>query len=78
MTKQDFLNEFTEALELDEGDIDFSTPLSEVENYDSFAIISVIALIHKNFGVQLSGDDLQNIVSVNSLIEKIGAEKFNG
>jgi len=74
----DFINELKEALEIEdeEQEITLETNLKELEEYDSLSVLSIIAMIDKNFGKQLSAQQFADINTVRNLIEKIGVEHF--
>lgn len=76
MTKTDFMNEVIEQLDLCDEDINFGTNLQDIDDYDSFAILSLVALIHKNFSIQLKANQLQNVKTILELISLIGEDKF--
>lgn len=71
-----FLEELKDMLELSE-DIDLDTDLKSLDEFDSMAIMSLIAFIHKTFGKQFNARQLNNITTVQSLVELIGADSFN-
>ena len=78
MKTDDFIKELKEALEVEGEDqkITLETNLEELEEYDSLSVLSIIAMIDKNFGKQLSSQQFADINTVRNLIEKIGIEHF--
>lgn len=76
MTKEDFINEVNEQLDIDDVEIKIDTNLQDIEDFDSFAILSLVALIHKKFKVQLKANKLQKIKTISELILLIGEDKF--
>lgn len=70
-----FLEELAELLEIEEA-LSVESNLKDYEEYDSMAIMSLIAFIHKNFGKQFNARQLNQIDSVQSLVDLIGAENF--
>ena len=78
MKTDDFVNELKEALEIEEEEqeITLETNLKDLEEYDSLSVLSIIAMIDKNFGKQLSSQQFADINTVRNLIEKIGVEHF--
>lgn len=54
-----------------EEDVTVDTVLSEVEAYDSLAILSIVALADKEYGKTLKAVDLANIKTVKELISLI-------
>ncbi|WP_164126604.1 acyl carrier protein [Sphingobacterium luzhongxinii] len=75
MTKQEFATKLTEELELS-TDLTLDTDLKKLEEWDSMTAMILIGIVSNEFDIDLSADDIQEITTVNSLIEKIGAEKF--
>ena len=78
MKAEVFINELKEALEIEDEDqeITLETNLKELEEYDSLSVLSIIAMIDKNFGKQMSSADFVKITTVSSLMELIGKEHF--
>ncbi|MCD6115435.1 acyl carrier protein [bacterium] len=78
MKKDYFIELLKETLEIDESrQIDENTVLTELEEYDSLSTLGIIALIDEHFGKKLSGEYLQNITTVKSLMEMIGEDQFS-
>ena len=78
MKTDDFMNELKEALEIEDEDqeISLETNLKDLEEYDSLSVLSIIAMIDKNFGKQIPSLDFLKVTTVNSLIDLIGKEYF--
>ena len=75
MKQQDFIAGLQEELELDD-ELTPETNLKELESWDSMAAMIVIGYVSGNFDMTLTADDLKNITTVSSLIDRIGASKF--
>lgn len=54
-----------------EEDVTVDTILSEVEAYDSLAILSIVALADKEYDKTLKASDLVNVKTVQELISLI-------
>ena len=78
MKTEDFINELEEALEIEDEDqeITLETNLKELEEYDSLSVLSIIAMIDKNFSKQIPSIDFIKITTIKSLIDLIGKEHF--
>ena len=76
MTLNEFLEELAELMEVDNS-LTPETSLSDMEEYDSLAIMSLIAFIDDNFNATFSGEKLAELKTVNDLISLIGREKLN-
>lgn len=76
MTKQTFMQQLAELIEI-EADLSLESNLKDYEEYDSMAIMSLVAYIHKSFGKQFNARQLNNIDTVQSLVDLIGEDSFN-
>ena len=78
MKTEDFINELKEALEIEDEDqeITVKTYLKDSEGYDSLSVLSIIAMIDKNFGKQIPSSEFAKVITVGNLIELIGKEHF--
>jgi len=78
MNTEDFIRELKEALEIEDEDqeITLETNLKELEEYDSLSVLSIIAMIDKNFGKQIPSSDFIKVITVSSLMDLIGIEHF--
>jgi len=78
METEDFINELKDALEIEDEDqvITLETNLKELEEYDSLSVLSIIAMIDKNFGKQIPSIDFVKITTIKGLMELIGEEHF--
>lgn len=75
MKINDFLAELSEELELD-TELNLETDLLDLEEWDSMAVMVVIAYVSEHFNHTLTGNDFEDISNVESLIDMIGKEKF--
>jgi len=75
---ENFINELKEALEIEDEDqeITLETNLKELEEYDSLSVLSIIAMIDKNFGKQIPSLDFIKITTIKSLMDLIGKDNF--
>ena len=78
MKVENFINELKEALEIEDEDqkITLEANLKELEEYDSLSVLSIIAMIDKNFGKQIPSADFIKITTIKSLMHLIGKEYF--
>lgn len=75
MDKNQFLVNLKDELEL-ECEINVDTNLKELDEWDSVLAMVLIGFVLDNFGVTLNADDLNEMNSINSLMDIIGKEKF--
>jgi len=78
MKRKVFIDELKDALEIEDEDqeITIETNLKDLEEYDSLSVLSIIAMIDKNFGKQIPSTDFAKVTTVSSLMELIGKEHF--
>ncbi|MBO9585946.1 MAG: acyl carrier protein [Flavobacterium sp.] len=76
MNKKDFFLRLQEDLEL-EIEVNGETNIKDLDEWDSMAAMVLIGLVNEEFSITLNSDDIENITTVNSLIERIGINKFN-
>jgi acyl carrier protein len=76
MNISDFLLGLQEDLEI-ETVLNLDTNLKQLDDWDSMAAMLLMGYVSNEFQVALNADDLKGITTVQSLIERIGKEKFN-
>lgn len=76
MTINEFLVQLADLIEI-EDELSLDTNLKDYDEYDSMAIMSLVAFIHKNFGKQYNARQLNQVDTVESLVELIGKESFS-
>lgn len=68
-----FLNNLAEALNQPDAGITPDQKLQDLPNWDSLAILTTLSMIDQEYGVTLSGADLQACDTVSDLHDKIQA-----
>lgn len=76
MKIDEFIEEIKETLELEDVELNEDTNLKDLKEYDSLSVLSIIVMIDENFGKQLSSQQLVDVTTITSLIEKIGKNYF--
>jgi acyl carrier protein len=76
MGKTEFVSRLAEFCHFENQDLKLDTKLNSIEEYDSMAMLSVIAFVYKNFKINLTASQLQNLTDFNSIISLIGEDKF--
>lgn len=67
-----FINLFAETLELDSSAVlTTSTIFRELEEWDSLAFLSAIAMIDEEYDVVIEGNDFQKLTTIGDIINKI-------
>lgn len=72
MTNAEKLKLIEEAWDLDEGLITEDTLLSDIEEYDSMAKLSLIVLCDDEFGKKLSGDQIKQFTKIKDILDFMG------
>lgn len=75
MDKKTFILKLEEGLEL-ETELTDTTLIKELDEWDSMAVMVLIGIVYEEFAVSLNGDDIEAITTVESLLNRIGLEKF--
>ncbi|TIH18054.1 acyl carrier protein [Marinifilum sp. JC120] len=75
MKYSDFYKSLEMAIDTTE-DIGGDTVLSDLESYDSLAILGIIAMTDGSFGKKLTTEDFAKVTTAFSLIEIIGQNYF--
>jgi acyl carrier protein len=71
-----FIEILKETIEIESTELTEETNLLSLPEYDSLAVMSLIALIDEHFNQNLTAAKLATISTVKSLIELIGLENF--
>lgn len=72
-----FIEDLKEILEAEKMTITVDTILKSIPEYDSLAVLSIIAYIDENFSKKLSTQEFNNLKTVGDLIHQIGNDNFN-
>jgi len=75
MTKQEFMDELKEILEVDE--LDESQKLSEIDEFDSLAVMSITALAFSKCNKKVSGDKVKAAATACDLMALLGIEELS-
>lgn len=76
MKTNEFFLGLAEELEI-EITLKNTTNLKDLDEWDSMAAMVLIGYVSNEFGVNLNADDLKEITTIESLMERIGLDKFN-
>jgi acyl carrier protein len=74
--KAAFFEELLECMEIEPVDIDEDTVFRELEDFDSMAVMSIVAYADEKFGKTLAAEQLKDMKTVRNLMELIGMENF--
>lgn len=72
MTKEEFIQEFIEALEIEDASlIQETTVFKDLEEWDSLAALSTISLIGDEFGVTINNKVLRSVETLGELYDLV-------
>lgn len=73
--EQRFIELFKETLEIEDGEVTLETKFRELEQWDSLAFLSVIAMIDEEYDIVIEGNDFKKLNTIGDLIQEITARK---
>jgi acyl carrier protein len=76
MNKTEFVEQLSEYCEFENKNFTLDTPFKSIEEFDSLAVMSIIAFVDEKFKMKLTATQLQGLNDFKTLIEYIGKEKF--
>ena len=71
MTEQQFIDLFEEALEKDEATIKMEDIFRDYEEWDSLAVLSVLAMVREEYDFQIPRTDLDKLKTVQQLYDYV-------
>lgn len=67
-----FIDLFAETIELDSTDgLTVETIFRDLEEWDSLAFLSVIAMIDEEYDLVIEGNDFQKLITIGDVVNKI-------
>jgi len=73
MTKQEFLEGFSESLERPKSDLTGCEVLRYIPGWDSLAVVSLMAWVDEKCGATISPDTVRKATTVSDLYEAVQA-----
>lgn len=70
-----FIDKFAEALEKEASEIDSNDKFRDYEEWDSLAVLSVIAMIKQNYGITIPRKEFDTLLTIEDLYSYISANK---
>ena len=71
MTEQDKLAMLEDLLEVEEGTLKPETMLTDVEEYDSMSMLSLIVMMQDEFHVNLKSADVKGFQTVGDILARM-------
>ncbi len=76
MDNQQFIDKFAEALEIDDvSEIKLSTEFRSLDEWDSLAYLSVIAMLDEEYDLQIENAAFKQLKTIGDIIEYVEAHK---
>lgn len=66
---KELLETLEEIMDLDEGTLETTTILKDLEEWDSLSALSLMAEAKKNYGKKLTSDDINSFETVQDIID---------
>ena len=76
MKKSEFISELTEIMELEDVELSEDTVLRDMMEFNSLALMGIIALIDEHFDMIIEAEEFENINTIQDIINLIGTDKF--
>ena len=71
MTTKEFIKQCCLALDVEPGLLDRNSSPETVETWDSLGYLSIIAMIDKEFGITIGGDELEKFKTLGDIIDEL-------
>jgi acyl carrier protein len=71
MTVKEKLNLLEEMLLIDKDTLNEATELADIEEWDSMAVISTIAMFDDVFGKELKPEEVKKFITVKDIIDRM-------
>lgn len=66
---KELLEILEDIMDMDEGELETTTVLGDLDEWDSLSALSLIAEAKKSYGKKLSADDINSFVTVQDIID---------
>lgn len=75
MNTLDFIEKFAEAIEVEASDLTADTEFRKLEEWDSMAYLSIIAMIDEEYDMQIEQLEFKKLPTIQSIMDYIEAHK---
>ena len=75
MDKQKFIELFKETIDMEDKEITGDVVFRELEEWDSLALLSVIAMIDDEYDIIIQGNDFKSLNTLNDIMTYINDNK---
>ena len=77
MTRDEFLRDLEDVMEVASGSLTGKEALRDLEEWDSMQVLSFMAMVNDRFGLVLEGATVTNAETVNDLLQLV-EDHFTG
>lgn len=76
MDKNEFIKNFAEALEIEDASaITETTEFRSLDEWDSLAYLSIIAMLDEEYGVQIENAEFKKLRTIGDIIDCVNSNK---
>lgn len=75
MEIEEFVKNFAAQFDDEPAGLSASSNFREVDDWSSLVALSIVAMVHEEYGVKLTGDDIRNSVTVGDVFEIVKSKK---
>jgi acyl carrier protein len=75
MDKQKFIELFKETIDIEDKEITSDVVFRDLEEWDSLALLSVIAMIDDEYDIIIQGNDFKSLNTLNDIMSYIDDQK---
>lgn len=76
MITTEFIEKFAEALEMEDTSIlTGSTEFRTLEEWDSLAYLSIIAMLDEDYDIQIENDEFKKLKTIDNIVTFVEANK---
>jgi acyl carrier protein len=76
MKKEAFIDGLKEIMEIEETPLTEETVLRDLMEFNSLALMGIIALIDENFDMVIEAESFETVKTIGDIMTLIGLEKF--
>lgn len=71
MKEKEVLSLLEEIMELEENELERNTDLTNIEDWDSLAVLSFIAMIKKRYNLMIKSEDMRKVKTVSDIMNLV-------
>lgn len=75
MNTQEFIEKFADALEISASDVTLNTSFRDLDEWNSLAVLSIIAMLDEEYNIQIENKDFKELSTVADIIDYIEMNK---